>query len=490
MLVMQCIGMHSCIAVYLLTAHHRGCHVRPLQDGAYEASPTCGWQYQGGKRVLDSQGFCCSCDAGNVFDATFGSNTQRTCEGSRWKRGIVCVSVCVQLAPTPLLLFTALKLLLLPLSPPPSAPACAALRRRANLDCDFFANLGMLIGQKPTSAHCLKWDPQWFGVSGQHAGRRAHERVACLPAGRGHAAWAAPHSWAPETGQRQLADAQAGSLRLLYHKTGGSHDGVRLGCLQGYSLGPASLQFDIVVSLSSATDNSTSSPSAGGGTANISQALTLSPSVPLASAAGGALVAKLLGDLAGYTQLPVLRYPCSQGACLCPPRVHGVRAWRAATAWLGPALRQPLLAQFEHAGGAFASSLPLAPHPPRFARTHTRSMQLLMVPQPLVGQTLDQVLRNQSMWMLVPRDQITFDGNQCDKVGTSFNAFRYQTSTCKRAPQVCGGFERVGLRIGSMRAVGEGGRVAATSADPDCADSQLQPHWGACALHRCAWLGS
>jgi hypothetical protein len=65
--------------------------------------------------------------------------------------------------------------------------------------------------------------------------------------------------------------------------------------VQGYGLGEASLQFEIQASL--AYSSSSSAP----------ETLKLSPSVPWALSAGRTLGAKLLGDLAGYTQLPVLR---------------------------------------------------------------------------------------------------------------------------------------------------------------------------------------
>ena len=58
--------------------------VRPgpgmCRDGAYDAAPTCGWFYVGGGKIADSQGFCCSCDAKQVWDDTFGAaSRQRTC---------------------------------------------------------------------------------------------------------------------------------------------------------------------------------------------------------------------------------------------------------------------------------------------------------------------------------------------------------------------------------------------------------------------------
>jgi hypothetical protein len=49
-----------------------------VQDGAFEENPTCGWYYQMGQRVQDSQGFTCVCEAGMIWDSTFGVNTQKT----------------------------------------------------------------------------------------------------------------------------------------------------------------------------------------------------------------------------------------------------------------------------------------------------------------------------------------------------------------------------------------------------------------------------
>ncbi|KAF8065442.1 HAP2 [Scenedesmus sp. PABB004] len=212
-------------------------------DGAWEASPTCGWYYASGKAVVDSQGFACQCDAGQIWDETFGTNTQRT---------------------------------------------------RANLDCDFFADpLDILIGRKPCSAHCLMMDPHWVPPP------------------------------------------------------------------QGYGLGEASLQFVITASLA---------PGGGNGSAG-GEVLTLSPSTPVALSANRTLSAKLLGDLAGYVQPPVL------------------------------------------------------------------SEKVLMIPRPRVGQSVQDVFANRSEWLLLDRSRISFDGTECDKVGTSFTAFRYQPGGCTRAPQ-------------------------------------------------------
>lgn len=64
------------------------------------------------------------------------------------------------------------------------------------------------------------------------------------------------------------------------------------------------------------------------------------------------------------------------------------------------------------------------------------SSKLLMMPRPVRPQSLSDVLGNRTNWMLVDRSMVSFDGTQCDKVGTSFTAFRYHSDRCKRAPQV------------------------------------------------------
>ncbi|KAF6259714.1 dihydrouridine synthase-domain-containing protein [Scenedesmus sp. NREL 46B-D3] len=134
----------------------------------------------------------------------------------------------------------------------------------------------------------------------------------------------------------------------------------------GYALGEASMQFEIAASLAYA------GASSGSGSGSSSpETLKLSPSVPWALSAGRTLGAKLLGDLAGYTQLPVL------------------------------------------------------------------SERVLLIPHPRSGQSVSDVFANRTEWMLLDRSRVSFDGGECDKVGTSFTAFRYQPGACVRAPQVC-----------------------------------------------------
>jgi hypothetical protein len=90
-----------------------------------------------------------------------------------------------------------------------------------------------------------------------------------------------------------LARLPAGQQHWSWHLA--THAACTL--LQGYSLGPASLQFEVTIKMTAPGRNGT----------NTTASLTLSPSVPLARSSAGELMAKLLGDLASYTQLPVLR---------------------------------------------------------------------------------------------------------------------------------------------------------------------------------------
>ena len=69
----------------------------------------------------------------------------------------------------------------------------------------------------------------------------------------------------------------------------------RLSVMQGYSLGESQLQFNITITIQTSTSVSSSN-----------QTLVLSPSTPLAASTNGVIVSQLLGDLAGYTSLPVL----------------------------------------------------------------------------------------------------------------------------------------------------------------------------------------
>jgi hypothetical protein len=194
---------------------------------------------------------------------------------------------------------------------------------RANLDCDFWNDpLDILLGKKPASAHCLTFDPAWYSVSGKP----------CKTGGCGCAGCASKaavgRAWPP-----------CGSAPL-----------------QAYELGAAALQFEIQVAVAVPTapapspppprpprasaspppagNASAAAPAQGSGEpaaapAAVTEVLTLSPSVPLATSAGRLLSAKLLGDLAMYTQLPVIRQAALQGAT----------GWLACAAWAGSAGR-------------------------------------------------------------------------------------------------------------------------------------------------------
>ena len=74
---------------------------------------------------------------------------------------------------------------------------------------------------------------------------------------------------------------------------------------QGFLLGTAALQFSIKVAIASSNSS-------------IAQTLVLDPANPLAVNTAGTVIAQLLGDLAGYSQLPdfgsyVLMLPAPAG---------------------------------------------------------------------------------------------------------------------------------------------------------------------------------
>ncbi|KAK9858858.1 hypothetical protein WJX84_008886 [Apatococcus fuscideae] len=64
---------------------------------------------------------------------------------------------------------------------------------------------------------------------------------------------------------------------------------------EGYSLGESQLQFNITITVQTSTSVSSTN-----------QTLVLSPSTPLVASTDGVIIGQLLGDLAGYTSLPVL----------------------------------------------------------------------------------------------------------------------------------------------------------------------------------------
>lgn len=53
------------------------------------------------------------------------------------------------------------------------------------------------------------------------------------------------------------------------------------------------------------------------------------------------------------------------------------------------------------------------------------SSKLLLIPAP-ADASLDQILKNSpEKWMIVDKSDVSSDGTQCNKIGTSFAAFRY-----------------------------------------------------------------
>lgn len=61
---------------------------------------------------------------------------------------------------------------------------------------------------------------------------------------------------------------------------------------------------------------------------------------------------------------------------------------------------------------------------------------MLMIPTPPAASVQDIIDKltayDKSDWMLLDKGMITMDGRECDKVGTSFNAFRFQSDSCNR----------------------------------------------------------
>eukprot|EP00967_Tisochrysis_lutea_P105605 scaffold161167_cov21-Tisochrysis_lutea.AAC.1 len=77
------------------------------------------------------------------------------------------------------------------------------------------------------------------------------------------------------------------------------------------------------------------------------------------------------------------------------------------------------------------------------------SSYMLLIPQPDGANLADIRRSDRDNWLLLDRwgqifvrglmqewSYISTDGSTCNKVGTSFAAFRYQTDGCFRAPQV------------------------------------------------------
>ncbi|KAK9805195.1 hypothetical protein WJX72_005302 [[Myrmecia] bisecta] len=131
---------------------------------------------------------------------------------------------------------------------------------------------------------------------------------------------------------------------------------------EGYGIGASQLDFTISVAV---TTTSTDHPDP------VTETLTITPSTPFQLSSSGSISAKLLGDLATYTSMPVL------------------------------------------------------------------SSSYLMIPHP-AGVSAAAVLNaNQSTWMVVDNTMVSLDGTTCNKIGTSYTAFRYQAGACAQLPGSC-----------------------------------------------------
>ena len=109
------------------------------RDGDLEETPTCGWYLDPDthRKIPNSQGFCCACSSGDVFEHT----TQGPSESSR-----------------------------------------------GDLDCDLFD----FWFSPPTSAHCLVMDPTWYKVYGVGESQLAFDLEVELGGSEGSAAGTPP----------------------------------------------------------------------------------------------------------------------------------------------------------------------------------------------------------------------------------------------------------------------------------------------------------
>jgi len=153
------------------------------KDGAYQDDATCGWfNDAAGMHVLDSQGFCCPCDA-----------------QSTWQQSVL---------------------------------GGATDRSRGQVNCNLFSS-NLFLNGLPASASCLRMSDKWYAA---------------------------------------------------------------------YTLGDASYEFTLAVTITKAASNTT----AGGGSSSLREVLSLSPVSVVAINAGSTVAAELLGDLGGFVETPVL----------------------------------------------------------------------------------------------------------------------------------------------------------------------------------------
>ncbi|GMH43713.1 hypothetical protein BSKO_11635 [Bryopsis sp. KO-2023] len=65
------------------------------------------------------------------------------------------------------------------------------------------------------------------------------------------------------------------------------------------------------------------------------------------------------------------------------------------------------------------------------------SNKMLMIPFHSGSDPATALATNQDQWMLIDKTEISLDGRECDRVGTSFTAFRYQSGACQKPVGSC-----------------------------------------------------
>jgi hypothetical protein len=162
----------------------------------------------------------------------------------------------------------------------------------------------------------------------------------------------------------------------------------------GYALGASSLQFDIQISITVPTSSPSSSPTP-----------PVSPP-PTSSNATGRRRALLLSSP------PPSETLISETLQLNPSTPVAVSSSRMVSATLV---------------GDLAS----------YTSAPVLSDQVLLIPEP-PGWTADQILTgNRSAWMVLGYNNFDLTDTQCNKIGTSFSAFKNQPEACFHAPQAC-----------------------------------------------------
>ena len=159
--------------------------------------------------------------------------------------------------------------------------------------------------------------------------------------------------------------------------------------------------------------------------------VVLSPSVTGAAAVEGKMVARLIGDFARTITLPTFedKYLLTPHIPLENSRVQVRLGFRHLHGFLLFILTHPILLL------AFSSWHPVPfsfsfrfsrPFPPAIITSTIYLTRLCFASCAVVCYRQEGV----NAWMLVDREMFTLDGTECNKIGVSYNAFRYETDRC------------------------------------------------------------